>query len=290
MRKKLIDFLGLSLIIFGIFTFFSPDLLAYQYLKQAKSDIKTWENKRKFLKKEDTMYQEAINYNKELYKNGQNKMNNIWNYRQSQVRDLNGGNCFGMIEIKKMNVKLPLYLGSTTKNMKKGATIMGETSLPLGMVNSNCVIAAHRGYQGIPYFREIEKLRIGDPVIIKNPWERFLYNVEEIKIIKPDDLDQIKIQKGKDLITLLTCHPYQKQGKYRYIVYCSRNGRRNVRKKRIIYANDFKSSKIQIVQEKIIRFFGSILLFFWVIKIIFLKKRIKIHKKIKTNSSKKARK
>ena len=57
-----------------------------------------------------------------------------------------------------MNVKLPLYLGATLENLRKGAAVMGETSLSLGTKDSNCVIAAHRGYQGIPYFREIEKL------------------------------------------------------------------------------------------------------------------------------------
>lgn len=290
MRKKLIDFLGFSLIVFGIFTFFSPDLFAYQYTKQAKYDMKLWERKRKFLKKEDWLYQKAINYNKELYRNGQDKMNDIWSYQRSQIKDLKDGSCFGIIEIKKMNVKLPLYLSSTTKNMKKGATIMGGTSLPLGMNNSNCVIAAHRGYQGIPYFRDIEKLRIGDLVIVTNSWERLLYNVEEIKIIKPDDIDQIKIQKGKDMITLLTCHPYQKHGEYRYVVYCSRNGRRKIQNNRIIYENDFKSSQFDIVQEKILKNIGIIFLLFLLIKIIFLKKEIKIHKKIKTSSSKKARK
>ena len=77
-----------------------------------------------------------------------------------------------------MHVKLPLYLGATLENMRKGAAIMGETSLPIGTKNSNCVIAAHRGYQGIPYFREVEKLNVGDRVIIQNPWEKLSYRVE----------------------------------------------------------------------------------------------------------------
>lgn len=58
--------------------------------------------------------------------------------------------------------------------MRKGAAIMGETSLPIGTKNSNCVIAAHRGYQGIPYFREIEKLNVGDKVTIQNHGKTFL--------------------------------------------------------------------------------------------------------------------
>ena len=94
-----------------------------------------------------------------------------------------------------MDVKLPLYLGATLENMRKGAAIMGETSLPLGTKNSNCVIAAHRGYEGIPYFREIERLKVGDRVIIKNPWEKLTYRVDEIKSYSP--MIPIRSRSGK---------------------------------------------------------------------------------------------
>ena len=167
-----------------------------------------------------------------------------------------------------MDVKLPLYLGATLENMRKGAAIMGETSLPLGTKNSNCVIAAHRGYEGIPYFREIERLKIGDRVIIKNPWEKLTYRVDEIKIIQPDDSDQIQIRKGKDMVTLLTCHPYRSHGKYRYVVYCIRDhGQKIVEKKNnTIKDTHFQSSEWDIQREKLCHMIGlGILLIFWII-------------------------
>ena len=174
-----------------------------------------------------------------------------------------------------MNVKLPLYLGATLENMRSGAAIMGETSLPLGTKNSNCVIAAHRGYEGIPYFREIEKLKVGDRVIVKNPWEKLTYRVEEIKIIQPDDSDQIKIRKGKDMVTLLTCHPYRSHGKYRYVVYCIRDhGQKIVEKKNnTIKDTHFKSSEWDIRREKIVQYVGLMLLIFFGIGIIMPKKK-----------------
>lgn len=109
---------------------------------------------------------------------------------------------------------------------------MGQTSLPLGQKDSNCVIAAHRGYQGIPYFRDIEQLKTGDRVIIKNPWETLTYKVTKIKVIDPYDTDQILIHKGKDMVTLLTCHPYRGHGRYRYVVYCMRNHGQKIRKQK----------------------------------------------------------
>ena len=147
-----------------------------------------------------------------------------------------------------MDVKLPLYLGATLENMRKGAAIMGETSLPLGTKNSNCVIAAHRGYEGIPYFREIERLKIGDRVIIKNPWEKLTYRV--------------------DMVTLLTCHPYRSHGKYRYVVYCIRDhGQKIVEKKNnTIKDTHFQSSEWDIQREKLCHMIGlGILLIFWII-------------------------
>jgi sortase A len=121
-----------------------------------------------------------------------------------------------------MNVTLPLYVGASISKMAKGATVLGQTSLPIGGTNTNSVIAGHRGYKGSPFFREIEKLSIGDYVYITNPWERLIYQVESIDIINPYDSEKLVIQEGKDMITLLTCHPYMSHGKYRYLVYCVR--------------------------------------------------------------------
>ena len=99
---------------------------------------------------------------------------------------------------------------------------MSQTSLPIGGIDTNCVIAGHRGYSGASYFRYIEKLSVGDSVTITNLWESLHYRVSEIKIIDPYDVDEILIQEGRELITLLTCHPYASGGRQRYVVYCER--------------------------------------------------------------------
>lgn len=232
MKRNLMNILGIILIGIGTFVFLSPVFSAYQQQEKADQEIEAFEKGKKIPKEKDPLYQEAVSYNQKIYKNGQSGLKDAWSYRTSPIRLKDGKKRFGYIKIKKMDVKLPLYLGATLENMRKGAAIMGETSLPLGTKNSNCVIAAHRGYEGIPYFREIERLKVGDRVIIKNPWEKLTYRVEEIKIIQPDDSDQIKIQKGKDMVTLLTCHPYRGHGRYRYVVYCMRNHGQKIRKQK----------------------------------------------------------
>ena len=117
---------------------------------------------------------------------------------------------------------LSLFLGATEKHMADGAAHMSQTSLPIGGNNTNCVIAGHRGYGGASYFRYIEKLRVGDSVSITNLWDTLEYRVVQIKIIYPYEVEEILIQENRDLLTLLTCHPYASGGKQRYLVICER--------------------------------------------------------------------
>ena len=121
-----------------------------------------------------------------------------------------------------MGVEMPLYLGASNENMANGAAVLSQTSIPIGGINTNAVIAGHRGYGGYSYFRYIEVLEEGDEVIITNLWKTLTYKVSEIRIVTPDDVDAILIQPGKDMVTLLTCHPYASGGKYRYLVFCER--------------------------------------------------------------------
>ena len=275
MKRNLMNILGIILIGIGTFVFLSPVFSAYKQQKNADQEIEAFEKEKKIPKEKDPLYKEAQLYNQKIYKEGQKNLKDVWSYRTSPIELKDGKSNFGYIRIKKMNVKLQLYLGATLENMRSGAAIMGETSLPLGTKNSNCVIAAHRGYEGIPYFREIEKLKVGDRVIVKNPWEKLTYRVEEIKIIQPDDSDQIKIRKGKDMVTLLTCHPYRSHGKYRYVVYCIRDhGQKIVEKKNnTIKDTHFKSSEWDIRREKIVQYVGLMLLIFFGIGIIMPKKK-----------------
>ena len=93
-----------------------------------------------------------------------------------------------------MKVELPLYVGASNEHLAKGAAILGQTSIPVGEIDTNSVIAGHRGYQGAPFFREIEKLNKGDTVTIVNPWDTLEYEVTGINVISPFDTDAVMIQ------------------------------------------------------------------------------------------------
>lgn len=65
-------------------------------------------------------------------------------------------------------------------------------------------------------------MRVGDTVTLTNLWETLTYTVAGIQIIQPHEVEKIKIQPNRDLLTLLTCHPYASGGKQRYVVVCER--------------------------------------------------------------------
>ena len=178
---------------------------------------------------EDTPYADLLiqmqDYNKEIYENGQEDLKDVWSYEQNPFDFDTAGlsdDMIGYITIDAMDEEMPLYIGANEENMSKGAVVMGQTSMPIGGENTNCVIAAHRGYRGIPMFQYIEVLQPGDKVEITNLWETIEYEVVKCIVIRPDDIDAVKIVPGQDMLTLITCHPYT-QNYQRYVVYCRRS-------------------------------------------------------------------
>lgn len=128
----------------------------------------------------------------------------------------------GVLEIPAMELTMPVYLGASDGHLAAGAAVLGNTSAPIGGDNTNCVIAGHRGWKGADYFRHIDRLRASDTVTLTNLWETLTYTVADIQIIQPHEVEKIKIQQGRDLLTLVTCHPYASGGRQRYVVYCER--------------------------------------------------------------------
>lgn len=128
----------------------------------------------------------------------------------------------GVLGIPAMELIMPAYLGASDAHLAAGAAVLGNTSAPIGGGDTNCVIAGHRGWRGADYFRHIDRLQKGDTVTLTNLWETLTYTVADIQIIQPHEVEKIKIQPNRDLLTLLTCHPYASGGRQRYVVYCER--------------------------------------------------------------------
>ena len=173
----------------------------------------------------ERLWADMTAYNEQIYAQRQSGLSCEYDYQQPSFVLKNYGlssEIFGVISIPAMELEMPIYLGATGQHMADGAAHMTQTSLPIGGQNTNAVIAGHRGYNGASYFRYIDKLQPGDTVTVRNLWDTLNYRVSGIKIIDPHDVEEILIQDGRELLTLITCHPYASGGKQRYVVYCER--------------------------------------------------------------------
>lgn len=174
----------------------------------------------------EELFAAMVAYNQQLAESGQAGMTGPEDYETPALTlpdyGLKDDSPIGSVSIPSIDVELPLYLGATEEHMSLGAVVLGQTSVPIGGEHTNCVVAGHRGYRGIPYFRYLDRLEPGDVIYLTNFWGRMTYVVRETAIIEPDDVDAILIREGKDMLTLLTCHPYT-VGTQRLVIYCERS-------------------------------------------------------------------
>ena len=197
------------------------------YRLQANTDeaVQSFLEERKPEQKYPELLAELQEYNRQLYAEKQCNLTDI-EACEEPAADLTAygieDEIIGVLEIPAMELTMPVYLGASDAHLASGAAVLGNTSAPIGGANTNCVIAGHRGWRGADYFRHIDRLQVGDTVTLTNLWETLTYTVADIQIIQPHEVDMIKIQSNRDLLTLLTCHPYASGGRQRYVVYCER--------------------------------------------------------------------
>ena len=233
--KIILLFLLMFLAALSAYYALTPLVYSARKTKQMKEDTRTFYEEVETVQQEsvkthvpipyENLYLDIRDYNKWLYVTRQESLNSREAYQAYRFDLTEYGlesQVFGVIRIPKMELEMPLYLGASDENMANGAAVLAQTSIPIGGESVNSVIAGHRSWNGFKYFLDIELLEQGDEIYITNLWETLTYRVTEIRIINPNEIDAILIQPGKDMITLLTCHPYGSGGLYRYLVFCER--------------------------------------------------------------------
>lgn len=172
-------------------------------------------------RKWNSLWNACVAYNAEIYLNRQINLTEEAMRQPGIVLSDYGWkkDVIGYISIPAADIEVPLYLGGSLANLEKGGAIIGQTSMPIGGENTRCVIAGHRSWGGAIVFRSLEKLKGGDKVYLTNPWQTLIYEVERIQIINPDESDEIRIEEGRDLLSIFTCtYPNTR----RVLVTCTR--------------------------------------------------------------------
>jgi sortase A len=111
----------------------------------------------------------------------------------------------GIIQIKKIKVKSPIVEGVSDANLNSGIGHIPGTAMP--GEPGNCALAGHRSYTFGKFFNRLDKLEIGDEIIINTKKEDLIYEVDNINVVTPDDTSVLKGSKDENVITLITCTP-----------------------------------------------------------------------------------
>ena len=114
----------------------------------------------------------------------------------------------GTVDIPKIGVRLPIYHGTSQQALARGAGHLFGTSLPVGGSSTHTVITAHRGLVKDEMFTHLDEMAVGDEFIFKVEGMTLRYRVDRITVIEPDDINDLRIVRGEDRATLMTCTPY----------------------------------------------------------------------------------
>ncbi|MCD8078083.1 MAG: class C sortase [Lachnospiraceae bacterium] len=122
--------------------------------------------------------------------------------------DVTGTGVMGYITIDKIDVELPIYHGTEANVLAAGAGHLEGSSLPVGGESTHAVISAHRGLPSALLFTNLDKLEVGDTFTITVLDQVLTYEVDQITIVLPEEIEDLYIEEGKDYCTLMTCTPY----------------------------------------------------------------------------------
>lgn len=112
------------------------------------------------------------------------------------------------IEIPKIDCSLPIYHGTDEAVLQIAVGHLAGTSLPVGGESTHCVLSGHRGLPSAKLFSNLDKLVVGDTFVLRTLDGVLTYEVDQILIVLPDELDALQIEEGEDYCTLVTCTPY----------------------------------------------------------------------------------
>ena len=211
MKKKFLN------VFFGFIFVLGLAIILYPMI----SDLINSHNQEKVVQTyiEDVNNMSTEDYNQELQK--VQEYNQVVSQRQvvgSPIQDfqydydelLNLGDIgvMGILEIPVIDVELPIYHGTEPEELQVGVGHYEGSSLPVGGQSTHSVLTGHTGLPSSRLLTDIDQLEIGDIFYIKVFKETLAYEVDQIKVVLPEELGDIQIVEGKDYCTLVTCTPY----------------------------------------------------------------------------------
>ena len=196
-------FIGLSVLLY-------PTISSYWNSKTQSEAIINYEAMLAQYKPEDytAIFAEADAYNQELRKLNDpfRDYNLVSNYHS--ILNVGGSGMIGYITIPKISQELPVYHGTSEGVLSVSVGHVEGSSLPVGGESTHSVVSAHRGLPTATLFTHLDRMEIGDTFHFTILDRTITYEVDQIRIVEPNDTSLLQVVEGKDYCTLLTCTPY----------------------------------------------------------------------------------
>ena len=122
--------------------------------------------------------------------------------------NVDGEGGMGYLRIPAIGVELMIYHGTEEEVLQKGVGHLQGSSLPVGGTGSHCVLSAHTGLSDKKLFTDLDQLEKGDMFYIHVLGEVLAYQVDQIRVVLPEETEDLKINAQEDYVTLVTCTPY----------------------------------------------------------------------------------
>ena len=197
MVKKIISII---LLILGIGIILYPKFSEFVNKKYQNEIIKKYEEK--VYDAEDEEITRAKKYNENLIEN------NLQDVLYEDILNPSSDGVMGYIEIPKISARIPIYHGTEESVLKKGIGHIKESSFPIGGESTHAVLTGHSGLKRAEIFTRLQELNNNDYFFINIINNKLIYKIYNIETVLPSETKSLQIEKGKDIVTLITCTPY----------------------------------------------------------------------------------
>ena len=196
-------FIGMSVLLY-------PTVSSYWNSKTQSEAIIDYESMLAQYKPEDftEIFNQADDYNDRLMELGDPYAEHYRLTDYHSILNVNGSGMMGYITIPKISQELPVYHGTSEGVLSVAVGHVEGSSLPVGGESTHTVVSAHRGLPTAVLFTHLDRMEIGDTFYFTILDRTITYEVDQIRIVEPNDTGLLQIEEGKDYCTLLTCTPY----------------------------------------------------------------------------------
>lgn len=210
-RSRIPDLAFIAVFVGGMLVFFYPTISNYwNTLQQGRAIAEYTQTVNKMRPGEiQQTWDEAEAYNRELLSNpARYHLSHSQMQRYLSLLDVGKTGMMGHIEIEKLGVDLPIYHGTEDSVLQVGAGHVPGSSLPTGGAGTHTILSGHRGLPSAKLFTNLDELEEGDRFVLHVLDRDLAYQVDQIRVVEPKELSNLKIIPGQDYATLVTCTPY----------------------------------------------------------------------------------